>query len=256
MPSPSFGKRTPQKRAGAAQSSRVVLPAVLAMVPGVSSLVEVGPASGASGEWLAEARRLGIADVQGIDGPWAELDDLAVDRSLITIADIDRELVCDRVFDLALCIEFAEHLPPARAASFVAQLCRLAPVVAFSAAIPDQGGHGHLNEQWPAYWEDLFAREHYRLIDALRPTLWTAPGGPAYVAQNLFLAVDETRLSQFPELSRLAAQNTAVLSLVHPEVYEQVLRRTRSLSVRQAFHALSQALRQRLGREVNRLRRR
>jgi hypothetical protein len=46
-------------------------------------------------------------------------------------------------FDLAVCLEVAEHLPPERAESFIRELCDLAPVVLFSAAIPGQGGTGH-----------------------------------------------------------------------------------------------------------------
>jgi hypothetical protein len=89
-----------------------------------------------------------------------------------------------------VCVEVAEHLPASGAPSFVADLARLAPVVAFSAAIPGQGGEGHVNEQWPEYWERLFAASGYRVVDALRRPFWRHPDGPAYVAQNLLLAVD------------------------------------------------------------------
>ena len=45
-----------------------------------------------------------------------------------------------RTYDLAICVEYAEHLPEARAASFIGDLTKLAPAIAFSAAIPGQGG--------------------------------------------------------------------------------------------------------------------
>lgn len=59
-------------------------------------------------------------------------------------------------FDLALCLEVAEHLHPSRAEPLVEYLCSLSNNVLFSAAIPYQGGTGHINEQWQSYWAGLF----------------------------------------------------------------------------------------------------
>src|SRR5579862_3100091 len=65
---------------------------------------------------------------------------------------LDRPFNLGRSFDLAMSFEVAEHLPPDAAKGFVDSLTRLAPLVLFSAAIPFQGGVGHINEQWPEYW--------------------------------------------------------------------------------------------------------
>jgi SAM-dependent methyltransferase len=62
-------------------------------------------------------------------------------------------------FDLALCIETAEHLPPDRADYLVGLLAGCAETVFFSAAQPGQGGTLHFNEQLPEYWLAKF-REH------------------------------------------------------------------------------------------------
>ena len=92
-------------------------------------------------------------------------------------------------FDLAITLEVAEHLPPERAAGFVEELCTLAPIVLFSAAIPDQGGTHHLNEQWPEYWVAEFSRLNYRPIDAIRPRIWTDPEIYWWYRQNCLLFV-------------------------------------------------------------------
>jgi hypothetical protein len=221
---PEFGPRTPGKRAGEAASAAVALPLFLDLVPGATSIVHVGFGGG---EWLAEAERLGVRDGHGIDGPWAALDGLVVAPERVTVADTRRPFDAGgRTFDLALCVEYAEHLPEARAASFVADLAGLAPVVAFSAAIPGQGGEGHVNEQWPSYWDAHFAAVGYRMVDAVRRRLWTVPGGPAYLAQNLFVAVDERRLSEYPRLAEVAAADGGgAWSVVHPIIFEQKVRR-------------------------------
>ena len=64
-------------------------------------------------------------------------------------------------YDLAMCIEVAEHLPASRANELVRRLTKLAPTVLFSAAVPGQGGHGHINCQPKQYWIDKFAELNY-----------------------------------------------------------------------------------------------
>lgn len=215
---PVFGAHTAEKRESAAAASAVALPLILEFVPGVQSVVHVGCGTG---EWLAEAKRRGISDVTGVEGAWEEFDGLAVAGSDILRIDYTKPFTLDRRYDLALCIEIAEHLRPERAASLVADLCRLAPVVGFAAAIPFQGGAGHVNEQWPDYWERHFADAGYVIVDVLRRPMWTAPGGPGYIAQNLLLAVDRTRLDSYPRLAEEHGRSSgAVLSLVHPDVFD------------------------------------
>jgi hypothetical protein len=250
-PAPDFGDRTaPAKRAGEAASAAAALPLLLELVPNVTSLVHVGLGGG---EWLAEAQRLGVRDVHGIDGPWASSDDLLVPADQVTVADTTRPFDLGRRFDLAICVEYAEHLPDSRAASFVADLAKLAPVVAFSAAIPGQGGVGHINEQWPDYWSAHFESAGYRMVDAVRRQLWTATTGPAYLAQNLLIAVDNKRLGDYPRLAEVAARDGAgVLSIVHPAIYQAKLRRREHTgvpgvraSVRQLGRSLASAARRR-----------
>lgn len=64
-------------------------------------------------------------------------------------------------FDLCLCLEVAEHLKPNRAEPLIEFLCSLSDYVLFSAAIPFQGGVGHVNEQWQEYWAGLFKRQGF-----------------------------------------------------------------------------------------------
>jgi hypothetical protein len=59
-------------------------------------------------------------------------------------------------FDLCLCLEVAEHLKPESADNLISYLCSLSDTVLFSAAIPSQGGTGHINEQWQTYWAEKF----------------------------------------------------------------------------------------------------
>lgn len=79
-------------------------------------------------------------------------------------------------YDLALCLEVAEHIQELLADNVVEKLVQLAPVVVFSAAVPGQGGHGHINCQPKEYWENKFGAFNYvvdreatkRFVDFMR----------------------------------------------------------------------------------------
>lgn len=55
-------------------------------------------------------------------------------------------------FDLALCLEVAEHIPEELCGAFLDNLTRFSATLLLSAAPPDQGGRHHVNEQPKRYW--------------------------------------------------------------------------------------------------------
>lgn len=55
-------------------------------------------------------------------------------------------------FDLALCLEVAEHIPAPFVDVFLGNLTRFSDRLILSAAQPNQGGHHHVNEQPKRYW--------------------------------------------------------------------------------------------------------
>lgn len=66
-------------------------------------------------------------------------------------------------FDLSLCIETGEHLPPDRADYLVDLLTTCSDVCFFSAAQPGQGGTLHLNEQPREWWIEKFKARGWEL---------------------------------------------------------------------------------------------
>ncbi len=87
-------------------------------------------------------------------------------------------------FDLALCLEVAEHIPEPLADAFLDNLLRFSDRLVLSAAQPNQGGHHHVNEQPKRYWVSKLAgkgfsynrRETGRVLTALTaarpPYMW------------------------------------------------------------------------------------
>jgi hypothetical protein len=79
-------------------------------------------------------------------------------------------------FDLAICLEIAEHLPESCADALIKFLSELAPAVLFGAAIPGQGGVNHINEQWQSYWVAKFSRHQlYAPKDNKRMVFFSLP---------------------------------------------------------------------------------
>jgi hypothetical protein len=117
-------------------------------------------------------------------------------------------------------MEVAEHLPAECAQNFIRSLVSLAPLVLFSAAIPFQGGTNHVNEQWPAYWAELFRTHGYSPIDCIRPYVWNDPRVEWWYAQNTFLYANAEGLSNNFALAQFSRQvSPSQLSIVHPRNY-------------------------------------
>jgi SAM-dependent methyltransferase len=181
---------------GTRASAQEVVPLILELVK-PSSVVDVGCGLGA---WLAEFHARGIADIQGFDGSYVDRGKLMIDPQRFAPHDLEQPLRLDRRFDLAVCLEVAEHLPAASAATFVASLAQLSNVVLFSAATPGQGGSGHINEQWPEYWRERFENCGYEMIDCLRRPLWDNPRVKWWYRQNLFFYVERNSLAAYERL--------------------------------------------------------
>jgi SAM-dependent methyltransferase len=197
---------------GSHASAQRILPVVLELVQ-PSSAVDVGCGDGS---WLRTLTELGVDEVVGVDGPWA-LSGLKIERSSFVPLDLSAPLALGRRFDLAMSLEVVEDLPPEVAPRFVQQLTELAPVVLFSAAVPGQGGTGHVNEQWPDHWADLFARHGYALVDVLRHRFWDDPMVESWYAQNTFIfAGEEARAASGPLAAAAAEGPQPPLRVVHP----------------------------------------
>lgn len=202
---------------GAEASSRVIVPYVLEWVH-PRSVVDVGCGTGS---WLATFRELGVERILGVDGDWVPREQLEIPAADFVAADLGAGIPVQEEFDLALSLEVAEHLPATSAAGFTESLTRLAPVVLFSAAVPGQPGHGHVNAQWPEYWIAQFDRHDYVAVDALRPRIWADESVKYFYRQNALLFVKRDRLADLPELASEAAESKGpVRAIVHPKLYD------------------------------------
>jgi SAM-dependent methyltransferase len=165
---------------GTAKSAERILPFVVNRYA-PKSAIDIGCGSGV---WLAALKQLGVADVTGVDGPHIQKSYIAPEE--FVVADLREGFPAfERKFDLCLCLEVGEHLPAEMAEGFVDYLSKLATTIIFSAAIPGQGGHGHINCQWQGFWVEKFRRRGFRALDWLRTEIWTDDNIAQFYRQNI-----------------------------------------------------------------------
>ena len=219
------------QRDGSLSSARVVAPIVLHLLD-LRSVVDVGCGMGT---WLHAFAECGLTDILGCDGNDVDRSLLAIPPPLFRRIDLRVDVSLDRRFDLALSLEVAEHLPESCAPGFVRSLTAAAPSVLFSAAIPGQGGTGHLNEQWQDYWRDLFATHGFQPVDCIRPAVRGRPDVRFWYQQNIILYCDASVLQAHPDLQPVPAEVS--LNLVHPTLYGHA-RSAQELSLRRCVRML------------------
>lgn len=215
-------------------SARAAIPTLFEFVQ-PKSVLDVGCGIGT---WLAEFQAAGVIDYVGVDGDYVDRSKLLIDGALFRCHDLSTPLVLSRQFDLAVSLEVAEHLPEEAAAAFVGSLVRAAPVVLFSAAIPEQPGTGHVNCQWPDYWMALFAEHGYQAVDCLRWRWWDEARIAWWYRQNAFVYVDREKLADYPRLAAEATTQRLPQRVVHPDHYLALcgdLLSARKEAVRQAL---------------------
>lgn len=197
-------------------SALAIVPVVLELLAPIS-VIDVGCGTG---EFLEVFQEHGVREVLGIDGDYVDRNLLAISQENFRDIDLSLPFTQDKRYDLALCLEVAEHIAPETASTFIESLTQLAPIILFSAAIPFQGGDHHVNEQWPEYWAQLFKEKGFQPVDALRKRIWNNQQIEFWYRQNIILFCNEDALSKNNFLFReFSETNQNMLSVVHPEMY-------------------------------------
>ena len=212
-------------REGSVSSARALVPIVLDIHP-ARSVVDVGCGVGG---WVKVFAENGVSGI-GVDGAYVERNQLLIPEDRFIAHDLNRQLdvadLCRRYggqtsgrFDLAISLEVAEHLEPQRSDSLVRNLCALSEVVLFAAAVPFQGGAGHVNERWQSWWARKFSENGYAPLDVLRRDIWSRRDIAWWYKQNTIFYVKRNSTSHARFAARFGEPAGTMFDLVHPELF-------------------------------------
>ena len=208
---------------GSQSSAAEVVPIIAAAIaPG--SVIDVGCGVG---HWPRAFAEHGATMVHGIDGGWARNSGQRLSEHEFVEFDFAKEAMPFRPatplprYDLVTSFEFGEHIGDDRAEALVDLLCSLSDAVVMSAAVPGQRGIHHVNERWPGYWAEKFARRGYVACDFIRPAIWHNDRVAWWYVQN---SIAYFRGEPPEAVQRMAEENWRValsrpLPLVHPRAW-------------------------------------
>lgn len=184
-----------------------------------SSIIDVGCGRGA---WLKAFKEKGVKNLKGIDGSWNRQELMLDPEISFTPVDLNYLPNPDRQYDLAICLEVAEHLRPESADLFVQSLCNYSEVILFSAAYTYQGGTDHFNEQPHSYWAGKFAANNFVAFDLFRPIFWGNSEIEIWYRQNVFLYARANSEAERAILGQghKHVSNQDFMNCIHPAVWE------------------------------------
>jgi SAM-dependent methyltransferase len=201
------------------QAASIIVPFLLELF-NPKSVVDIGCGLGT---WLSVFKNNGVLKVLGMDGDYINESDLHIPKENFIGVDLCSPFKIDTTFDLAVCLEVAEHLPENKAESLIDLLTSLSSVVVFSAAIPGQGGRNHINEQWPDYWGRRFESKGYKSYDLIRSRYWNNTEIEPWYSQNMFIYINEEAQKKH-SLAIKSFENSKLdfpAQAVHPELFNR-----------------------------------
>jgi hypothetical protein len=193
------------------KSAKEILPLLFSYIQ-PTSVIDIGCGIG---QWLLAFQLFGVSDYLGIDGDHVEHHQLMIPTERfrpMNLCNPDYSLL-NKKWDIVLNLEVAEHLPEEHADRLIDYLVAAGNNILFSAAVPDQTGENHLNEQWPSYWSEKFENRGYVMLDIFRKKIWNNPSINWWYRQNIFLVTCDQNLIANFKLEKFNGMN-----VVHPEL--------------------------------------
>ena len=217
-------------------SARFLVPLLMQKLE-FKSVIDIGCGDG---QFVTEFINQGITEIRGIEGNWI-LDSLDITAApWLELADLTKELNLVSRFDLAICLEVAEHLEEQYSNTLIASLAKASDLIFFSAAIPGQGGTNHVNLKYPDYWARKFAEHNYYLEWDPRESLWGNKRVAPWYQQNCLLY----KKSESTNINFLIPAN-----LRHPEIFPEL--QSNYFKFRRLLFKVSQKVRNSIFGKIN-----
>lgn len=182
------------QKAGSNSSAEVIVPIVLeALIDKPDSIVDFGCGTGS---FLSVFKRiLPKTYIMGLD--FGDVSgNLQIKEDEFIHMDLSSKCELTKKFDLCVSLEVAEHIEAEYADVFCDNLCNASDMILFSAALPKQGGTGHVNEQNITYWAEKFEKRGYKQCDFIRKQIWNHSDVAYWYKQNIAMYVKNDTLDK------------------------------------------------------------
>ena len=217
-------------------SAELILSRVLDVLPEVRSVIDIGCGVGT---WLSVAQAKGVERVDGYDGPWVTRENLEIPEECFHENNLSERLALTSNYDLGISLEVLEHIPADSADELLAQLSTHCRFLLFGAAVPQQGGTGHINERPQSYWHEVICSQGFVAYDLIRPTIWSDAHIPYWYKQNPLLYVRNEEVSALPDtVTPYRVGEHTLLDVVHPGLLDKHIRSKERRSSRARFKRL------------------
>jgi SAM-dependent methyltransferase len=202
---------------GSYESARIILPLIRQWIQ-PQSVLDVGCGLGT---WLNVWKESGVVDILGVDGDYVDRKKLQISPENFVSRDLKEPFSLDRKFDLVMSLEVGEHLPTEKSSLLIDNLTRHGSIILFSAALLEQHGTYHINEQLPEFWAKFFVERNYVPVDILRDAIWNNNNVEWWYRQNIILYVHRDTLDSYPILKERAKHtNPECLVRIHPLLWK------------------------------------
>lgn len=194
------------------QSGKIISDLIYQLFPNIESVIDVGCGVGTwikAWEDLFNKYNVKTARLFGVDNNVASRELMQISNEKYMSIDlcskysdvlkVIKEKTKINNFDLLQSLEVAEHIEQKYSENFIQLLTSLSKVILFSAAIPYQGGDGHINEQPPQFWVDLFKRHNFICFDILRERIRNNQNIVPCYRQNAMLFIHKDNIADLLE---------------------------------------------------------
>ena len=172
------------------------------------------------GCWAMVAKKQFNANILGID--FHDHTYLLLDENEYICADLTKPISLGRTFDLVISLEVAEHIEGSNSNTFLDNLCSAGRRILFSAALPGQGGIGHVNEKPLSYWTEQFVHRGYLALDVIRPHFWNCDDVEIWYRNNSILFADK---GIFLETINKFESYLPMIDIIHPKMLQRIIDR-------------------------------
>lgn len=201
---------------GSLKAARIIVPLIIDLFS-PKSVVDFGCGTGS---WLSVFKNNNIPNIIGLDFGSLTHDQFETPKNSFMKVDLSEYIDLNQRYDIALCLEVAEHLPENKSRNLIGNLIRHSDIIIFSAAIPGQHGRNHLNCQYPSYWKNIFSQHMYLCFDPFRKLIWNDSSIPFWYRQNILVYVSRKVIGEYSILDNYICSDN---DLVHPAMLKHVI---------------------------------